>query len=247
MAAGAARGYDGRHGASGRRCCACVHEEHHGEGRSRFSRWRTAGAALAVVWGVLTGPATAQDAPRVDSFSPTGTAKAPRQVSARFSQPMVAFGEPRQPAPFVIDCPVAGKARWVDARQWVYDFGDPLAGGVRCRFTLTPDLKTLDGSAFDAPAEFSFDTGGPAILRSLPREGHAQIDAEQVFILALDAPADAASVREHASCAVDKLAERIPVDVLEARPAPPCWRSAARSAINTSACCGSPARAAWRR
>lgn len=84
--------------------------------------------------------------PRVESFSPQGTVKGVRQGTARFSEPMVPFGDPRVNEPFAIDCPEAGKGRWVDARNFVYDFERDLPAGVRCTFTLKPNLKTLDGS-----------------------------------------------------------------------------------------------------
>src|ERR1700734_2657289 len=49
---------------------------------------------------------------------------------------------------------------------------------------------------------------GPAIVESLPQDGWAEIDEEQVFLLRLDAQARAASIEAHAYCAVDGLAER---------------------------------------
>jgi len=58
-------------------------------------------------------------------------------------------------------------------------------------------------------------TGGPAVRNSLPRSGQQWIDEHQVFILGLDAPAKADSVRRHAYCAAQGIAERIPVRLLE--------------------------------
>jgi hypothetical protein len=54
---------------------------------------------------------------RVELFSPQGTAKGARQVTARFSEPMVAFGDPRGPEPFAVTCPAAGRGRWADPRS----------------------------------------------------------------------------------------------------------------------------------
>jgi len=59
-----------------------------------------------------------------------------RQVSARFAQAMVPFGDPRELDPFEVDCAEKGKGRWADARNWVYDFDRDLPAGVRCGFTL---------------------------------------------------------------------------------------------------------------
>ena len=98
------------------------------------------GSLLALVLLSVFVPA-AFAGPRVESFSPQGTVKGVRQVTARFSEPMVPFGDPRLGEPFAIDCPEAGKGRWVDARNFVYDFERDLPAGVRCTFTLKPQAQ----------------------------------------------------------------------------------------------------------
>ncbi len=165
-------------------------------------------ALLASICGTVLA------APQVEMFSPQGSVKAVRQVTARFSELMVAFGDPRLPAPFTIDCAASGRARWAEGRNWVYDFDADMAAGQVCRFTLKADTRSLAGEAFADFPVFSFDTGGPAIRTSLPGEGDSSIDADQIFILALDAPAEAASVAAHASCTIANLAERVPLDIL---------------------------------
>ena len=149
--------------------------------------------------------------PQVESFSPQGTVKGVRQVAARFSEPMVPFGDPRLDEPFAIDCPEAGKGRWVDTRNFVYDFERDLPAGVRCTFTLKPKLKTLDGKPLTGTQSFSFSTGGPAVRLSAPYEGASNIDEEQIFVLGLDAVAVAASIEEHVHCAIEGIAERVGV------------------------------------
>ena len=57
--------------------------------------------ALALMLSLVAAVA-AQDAAKVESFSPQGQIKDVRQVVARFSQPMVSFGDPRSEAPFDI-------------------------------------------------------------------------------------------------------------------------------------------------
>jgi len=152
-------------------------------------------------------------AAQVETFTPQGTVKAVRQVAVRFSEPMVAFGDPGQDAPFDVDCPVEGSGRWADHRNWVYDFPRDLPGGVQCSFSTRDPLRTLAGEPVEA-ARFSFSTGGPAILESLPYE-QSQIEEQQAFILALDAAVDAASVLEHAWCDADGIEERIGVRLIE--------------------------------
>lgn len=170
------------------------------------------GAAAAMLLAAAT-TAWAQ-APGVQAFNPTGETRDVRQVVARFSEPMVTFGDPRTAAPFDVDCPAKGRGRWSDAKVWLYDFEADLPAGLVCTFTLRKGLTSHAGTAL-APATFTFSTGGPAIRTSWPNEGDEAIDEEQVFLLALDAPADPASLREHAGCRIDGVGERIGLDVLE--------------------------------
>jgi alpha-2-macroglobulin len=148
--------------------------------------------------------------PAVAQFSPQGTAKGVRQATARFSVPMVPFGEPRLPDPFDVSCGVKGSGRWVDDRNWAYDFGRELPAGMLCTFTLKSGVADVAGQSV-APASFTFSTGGPAVIGSVPREGARAIDEEQAFVLALDAPATEKSVLEHAWCDVAGIGERIGV------------------------------------
>ncbi|HUF21767.1 MAG TPA: MG2 domain-containing protein [Burkholderiales bacterium] len=157
--------------------------------------------------------AASVQAATVESFSPQGEVKGVRQAAARFSAPMVALGDPRLPAPFEIDCTVPGTARWVDPRNWVYDFERDLPAGVRCSFVLREGVTALDGAPVRAETPFAFSTGGPAILETVPYAG-TQIDEEQAFILGLDAPATPATIAEHAYCDAQGVTERIPVRVL---------------------------------
>ncbi|MGQ0595535.1 MAG: MG2 domain-containing protein [Gammaproteobacteria bacterium] len=171
------------------------------------------GSLLALVLLSVFVPAAFAE-PQVESFAPQGTVKGVRQVAARFSEPMVPFGDPRLSEPFAIDCPEAGKGRWADARNFVYDFERDLPAGVRCSFTLKPELRTLDGKPLTGTQLFSFSTGGPAVRLSAPYEGAGNIDEEQVFVLGLDAGAVAASIEEHVHCAIEGIAERVGVRLL---------------------------------
>jgi uncharacterized protein YfaS (alpha-2-macroglobulin family) len=151
---------------------------------------------------------------RVESFTPQGEVKGVRQATARFSGPMVAIGDPRLPAPFEVDCPVSGTGRWADPRNWVYDFERDLPAGVRCTFSLRPDLVTREGEAVERGEPFAFSTGGPAVVQTLPHEG-TNIDEEQMFLLGLDAPARRETVRANAYCDAHGITERIPIEIVE--------------------------------
>jgi uncharacterized protein YfaS (alpha-2-macroglobulin family) len=162
---------------------------------------------------VVSGGSVA--APHVEAFSPQGTVKHVRQVTARFSDSMVPLGDPRAtPPPFDIDCPSSGSGRWVDSRTWVYDFASDLPAGVRCMFRLRANLTTLAHASVEGESVFGFSTGGPATLSSVPPAGDETIDEEQAFILTLDGEATAESVAANAWFRVDGIGERIDVRVL---------------------------------
>lgn len=157
-------------------------------------------------------------APRVvvEAFNPVGTVKDVRQVAARFSEPMVAFGDPRLESPFDVQCGAKGHGRWADARNWVYDFDADMPAGLKCQFTTRPQLKALSGK--DAtPATFAFNSGGPSVRESRPGEGEEDIDEDQVFLLGLDAVPDMASVRQHAYCSSSGVGERVPLQLIEGK------------------------------
>ncbi|HEX7985020.1 MAG TPA: MG2 domain-containing protein, partial [Duganella sp.] len=150
----------------------------------------------------------------VTSFSPTGTVKGVRQVAARFSAPMVPLGDMRLTDPFTVDCPEPGKGRWIDGQNWSYDFARDLPAGVTCHFTVKADARDLGGKPLAGERVFAFDTGGPAIVESLPREGNSRIDEQQIFVLGLDAPASDATVAANAWCRADGVHEKIGVRIL---------------------------------
>jgi hypothetical protein len=146
---------------------------------------------------------------QVEQFSPQGLVKEVRQVSARFSKPMVPFGDPRLEDPFIIQCAVKGKGRWVDDKTWSFDFEKDLPAGLVCRFHLKPEVKTLTGEAIKDPGAFSFNTGGPSVTHSRPEEGDERIDENQMFILFLDTEPDETSVLEKVFFSVEGLQEQV--------------------------------------
>src|SRR5471030_1404086 len=136
----------------------------------------------------------------VTSFSPSGVVKGVRQATARFSGQMVPLGDMRLGDPFTVECPEEGKGRWIDGKNWSYDFVRDLPAGVACSFTMKQDARDLAGKLLAGERRFAFNTGGPAIVQSMPREGASDIDEQQIFILGLDAPASDATVAAHTWC-----------------------------------------------
>ncbi|WP_267875830.1 MG2 domain-containing protein, partial [Duganella phyllosphaerae] len=149
----------------------------------------------------------------VTAFSPTGTVKGVRQVTARFSGQMVPLGDMRLGDPFAVDCAEPGNGRWIDGSNWSYDFERDLPAGVACSFTVKEETRDLAGQPVTGERRFGFDTGGPAVAQMLPYEG-SQIDERQIFVLGLDAPARDATVAQHAWCRAEGINEKIGVRIL---------------------------------
>ncbi|HOI05580.1 MAG TPA: MG2 domain-containing protein [Deltaproteobacteria bacterium] len=171
---------------------------------------------LSLMCALLSLPALAQDQAKVDLFSPQGVVKGVRQVTARFSEPMVPFGDFRLQDPFVVSCPVAGKGRWVDQQNWAYDFPQDLPGGIRGTFTLRKGLKTLAGRPVGGRQAFSFSTGGPAIVKRL-LPGWTRVDEHQVFVLVLDAEPTEESLLKNVHFAVEGIREKVGITILKGK------------------------------
>lgn len=164
--------------------------------------------------------ATSNECVPVKLFFPTGQAPDVRQVVVDFSETMVAFGDPRLKDPFDANCladdnkALKGKGHWEDSTHWVYAFDTSLPAGVRCRFSPVADFVSVNGKGIEKDI-FQFQTGGPSISVSLPADGSEQIDEDQIFLLGLGARADTRAVQQMASCEIDGVGERIPVQVIE--------------------------------
>jgi len=151
----------------------------------------------------------------VESFSPEGPVKGVRQAVARFSGQMVPFGDLRLSDPFDVACPEKGTGRWVDGRNWSYDFERDLPAGVACTFTLKTKLADLAGKPLEGTRQFAFTTGGPSIIRSIPSEGQWDLDENAVFILGLDAVAKKESIEKNVYCRAEGVNEKIGVRFIE--------------------------------
>ena len=177
-----------------------------------MQRFTAIGLALILV--VIPCLCRAEAGARVDVFSPQGTIKNVRQVTARFSEPMTTFGDPRSESPFDIICPEKGSGRWADVNNWVFDFDRDLPAGVACTFTLRDGLKTLSGVPVGGERHFSFTTGGPAIIGARPGDGKT-IDEEQIFILTLDGESDEASILANVRFSVEGIAEPLGIRIVK--------------------------------
>lgn len=171
--------------------------------------------AVIIMMLAMSARADTTGVTAVELFSPRGTVKKVRQVAVRFTAPVVAFGDPRLADPFVPDCPEKGKGRWADGRNWVYDFERDLPAGVLCSFSMTDGLKDAAGEDVTGQREFTFSTGGPAVIQCIPYEGSNRIQEEQAFVLLLDCQAFKPSVAVNAYFKVEGIGERVGVRIIE--------------------------------
>ena len=177
-------------------------------------RWRWLAPAIFCLFSLAN--IQAQDTAGIVSFSPEGFVKNVSQVRVRFSEAMTSLGDPRdQVQPFTIDCPIKGSSKWENPTNWVYDFEKNLPGGIRAAFKLRPGLKTLTGKPVAAKDVFAFNTGGPSIGRSSPRDGADRIDEEQAFLILLDCPADEATVLNSVYFQISGIEEKVGVRIIK--------------------------------
>ena len=179
----------------------------------RFPNLLLAASALAG----LCAPVMAL-ALQISSFSPQGEVAKVKQVVARFDAPAVRFGDPKAPAPFILQCSDAdaskGSGRWTSEREWVFDFERDLPPGVRCTAQPTPSLKSPSGAGWTSTNSYAFNSGGPLVERLQPGTWQ-ELDEEQIFVLQLSGPATLASVQAGVWCRMEGLGERIPVRLIE--------------------------------
>ena len=171
---------------------------------------RVALLALALSPALAFGDA----APRITVATPGVSDGSIQRYTLRFSEPMVALGDPRAAAPVDVTCTVAGQGRWADQQTYVWEFATPLPGGTKCELKVKDGLKSVAGYAMLSGQTFTVDAGGPVARAVLPGSSSNDIEEGQIFLVAANMPATAQSVAANAYCSVEGLGEKIPVDVL---------------------------------
>jgi uncharacterized protein YfaS (alpha-2-macroglobulin family) len=172
---------------------------------------------LALVVGLAAWPAHAL---QVVSLSPQGEVARVRQVVVKFNEAAVNFGDPKAQSPLSLSCSDAqatkGAGRWVNEKEWAFDFEADLPPGVSCTLQMRAGLKAQQGSEFSGPASYRFNTGGPFVQNIRPST-YQPIDEEQYFLLQLNGPATPASVQANVWCALEGVGERVPVRPVEGK------------------------------
>ncbi len=173
------------------------------------SRLAVAALLLATVL-----PATAL---QITSVSPRGEVSRVRQIVVKFDESAVAFGDARAPAPVSLSCSDAqatqGNGRWVNDREWAFDFENDLPPGVNCTVQGKSGFKSPKGAELPATRS-TFNTGGPFVQQVRPGPS-SHIDEEQYFVLRLNGAATEASLQSHVWCAVEGLGERVPIRLID--------------------------------
>ncbi|MEO7497897.1 MAG: hypothetical protein ABIT83_12170, partial [Massilia sp.] len=140
-------------------------------------------------------------APTLIDFGPTGLTRDVRQVRLRFSEDMMALGDSAAQDAATVSC---GQGRqkaaghWIDGRNWVGEFEQPLPDGVACAVTPAA-LTSVKGEPLAAPAPWAFNTGGPRAELIDPRKNNTR--EEPVAIFKPSVAVDADSLR-HLKCEV---------------------------------------------
>jgi uncharacterized protein YfaS (alpha-2-macroglobulin family) len=167
---------------------------------------------------LLAAGALQAQALQITSVSPQGEISRVRQVVAKFDDSAVSFGDPKAPAPLSLACNDAqatkGTGRWLNERQWVFDFENDLPPGVRCSLQVVPTFQSPKSQAISGKASYAFSTGGP-FIQTLRPSTYQRIDEEQYFVLQLNGPATLASIRDSVWCSVEGLGERVQVKLIE--------------------------------
>ncbi|WP_114973228.1 alpha-2-macroglobulin family protein [Rhodoferax ferrireducens] len=168
----------------------------------------------------MAATACAAHAFQITSLSPQGEVARVRQVVVKFDESAVNFGDPKAPAPLSLSCSDAqatqGSGRWINDRQWAFDFERDLPPGIACSLQARSGIKSASGAHLTGATSYKFNSGGPFVQQIRPYEG-SRIDEEQFFILQLNGDATPASVQAHVWCAVDGLGERVAVRLIEGK------------------------------
>lgn len=156
----------------------------------------------------------------LEFFTPQGESYPLRQVQTRFSEAMIRLGDTRLYNPFSIACASKGRGRWVDTRNWVYDFDAELPSGITCQFSLIKNLRAVSGKPVSSFPVYKFNSGGPRVVDSRPYPNQESIDENQVFLLKFNGENNRSSLPASTYCLVETVKEKIPVkfwDVEETR------------------------------
>lgn len=173
----------------------------------------------AIWWALLLaggGVAGAAHAVSISQVTPQGRVSEVQQVVVHTDADAVRLGNAQAAAPVRVQCApaMAGTGRWNNAREWVWQFDQPLPAGTRCNVQTEKSFKLPSGQALAGAASYQLEVAGPAVIRTWP-SSYTAIDEAQSFVLQLNGAATPDSVQQHVYCKAQDLGERIPVRLLD--------------------------------
>ncbi|MBT9506257.1 MG2 domain-containing protein [Rhodoferax sp.] len=155
---------------------------------------------------------------QIISLSPQGEVARVRQVVAKFDESAVNFGDPKAPAPLILNCSDAqatkGSGRWISDKEWAFEFERDLPPGMACTLQVRPGMKSAKGQDMTGATSYKFNSGGPFVQNIRPYDG-ARIDEEQFFTLRLNGAATLASLQANLWCVVDGIGERVAIRLID--------------------------------
>ena len=151
-------------------------------------------------------------------ITPQGEVSKVREFVVKFDKAAVTAGNPGATAPFAIQCKGGSNVKipayhgtWRNASTWVAYFEDHLPSDVSCTATSTAGFKSAQGESL-ARTTVQFRTGAPFVQYLTPSGG--QIAEDQIFMARFNGSVDAASVQATASCAIEGVGEKTPVQLV---------------------------------
>jgi uncharacterized protein YfaS (alpha-2-macroglobulin family) len=157
---------------------------------------------------------------QITSVSPQGEVAQVRQLVAKFDAPAVNFGDPKAPAPLRLSCSDAqaakGAGRWINAREWSFEFENDLPPGVNCSVQAAPSFKDAKGQPLTGRTAYQFNTGGPFVQAVNPGT-YEPIDEDQYFVLQLNGAATLPSIQRNVWCVAEGLGERVHVRLIDGK------------------------------
>ena len=174
--------------------------------------WLILGICAAGLWA---HPAWAL---QVQKLSPQGVVNDVRQVVLRTDQDAVRFGDPQASAPARVSCSdpqsARGTGRWNSAREWVWQFDNPVPAGTRCDVLLEKSFLSPEKSPLRGASRYQFEIAGPDVVQFWP-DTYESIDEEQVFVLHFNSAPTRESLLQHSYCRTKEVGERIPLRWVE--------------------------------
>ena len=170
---------------------------------------------IIIIFLILINNIYSQNPVTIESFSPEGEVKDIKQVVVRFSESMVPLSSPKiKTDQFIINCPSEGKSRWLDDKNYVYEFLKPLESGISCTFKVSDQTKSLNGKQITGKKTFEFTTGGPYIIQSEPRDG-GRLEENQYFYFQSSTPINEESLLDNLYFSIDGYREKVYVNLIK--------------------------------